>query len=389
MASDFTVWRIHECNANFLKNFISDKHRLILWLCAFFLIFWNRGADPATEREAWLMAGASGGTFLLFAFQSLIANRLFGRETELLAGWFLLACPGFLIYARFGMLQPLAAGLTLGVILYMAYAPTFGRIRSAFFGFFCSLIMLCSTPWAGLLPLICVGFLRKSGKKFDVLKILFFIFGCSVIELLIFWSSSENAPLFLRDFGTVFAQRFHNSRSPEMDYALIAMTFSPLFWLAVPGMDAVHRRLTEDRQTEKKLTAPLLAVLAGCIGGAADFGVPAILPCLAVTAAWVCTAGKKYAEQWRFRWDEWALKSWGLILPLLILAGFSGLILPQIFSDSGISVTESELYYSYFRLPAAALLALAVSIFGLVKKKYCTWGIILPAVYCILLILMP
>ncbi len=389
MSREFTVWCIHECNAAFLKNFISDKHRLVLWLSAFFLIFWNRGETPAAGTATYYALASSFGAFLLFALQSLAANKLFGREAELLAGWFLLACPGFLVYARFGMLQPLCAGMVFALVLYMAYAPSFGAVRAFFFGFFCGVIALCSSLCAGiLLPLTCVGFLRKSGsgKMPGVLRILCFLAGASVTAVPLFWCPGmEDGVLPFRDWWTIFALGFR-TRAPEMDFALIALALSPLFLTVVPAMDAVHRHLTADRQGKGRLTNLLLAVFAGCAGGAAAFGVPVVLPCLAVCAAWLYTQGKEYAAQWRLPWDQWALNTWRTVLPLLILCGFCGLFLPQVLADAGVAVTEQDLTLLYFRMPGAALAAAVVL---LVRRKASPWYALLPAICAALLVLMP
>lgn len=405
MADEFTVWRIHECNANFLKNFIGDKHRLILWLSAFFLIFWNRGDAPATEKDAYLMVAASGGAFLLFALQSLIVNKLFGRETELLAGWFLLACPGFLVYARYGMLQPLSAGMVLGLTLYMAHAKTFGLIRAFFFGFLCGVTALCSSLCAGiLLPLTCVGFLRKAepGKRLGAGKILLFLCGASVTALPMLYCPGlpdENFALSFRDWWTIFALGFRNS-DPAMEFAPVAILVSPLFWTAIPALDAVHRRLTEDRLGAGKLGMPLLAVIAGCLGGTAAFGLPAVLPCLAVCSAWLYTHGQTYAAQWCFPWDKWIRNIFFWLMLILVPAGLSGYFLPNVLADAGFEITRKELYFLYFRMPGAAIAVLAVLIFRKLRIagksagekrdfRRVLWWFILPALSAALLILVP
>ena len=87
--ADFTIWRFHECNANFLQDFLGDKRRVVFWITAFLLIFYN--------RSGWGTL-ASAGTFLLLVETAYIMNRIAGKQVEYLAGWLLLACPGFIAY---------------------------------------------------------------------------------------------------------------------------------------------------------------------------------------------------------------------------------------------------------------------------------------------------
>lgn len=407
MTSTFTVWRIHECNRDFNQWFLGDKKRLVFWLCAFFLIFWNKGAEPKTAMDSMMLVASSSGAFLILILTALVTNRLFGRDVELLTSWFLLLCPGFVLYARFGLLQPLCAGLTFALVLAVYIAPPFRWLRSFFFGLGCGVLALCSTLCAGiLLPLTCAGFLRLNRRMEDQppaapvpVRVLFFLLGASVVVVPLFRCPGlEGADrLTFYDWWTIFALGFRQKNS-QMELALLLSAIAPVFWTAVPALDAVHKYLTADRTNGGKLTNPLLAVVVGTLGGVMAFGMPVLMPVLAAVAAWCCISGAD--PRWRFVWDRLILRVWAVLTTQVFpVAGLlAPLWLKYVYYEPGMTVSDALVHLCYFRLPLAAVMVIALAVIaGVIRRKKgvnfaprCPeLDLIIPCFYCILLVLMP
>ena len=384
----FTVWRIHECNANFLKTFLGDKARLIFWLTAFFLVFWVRNgagaeADPndleaAAEalRHNRAMTMSAAGAFLLLIETAYIANRLLGRSAELLAGWMLLTFPGFLLYARFGMYQPCSAALACAAVLLAGRGRlTFGRMLLT--GILCGLSCLCSSVLGGfILPAVCIWFLRgktpaerKTGPADVLLPAAGFLCGFSVLLLPLLPVPARGFSFTPADWYSLYVQGLR-SRHDALSYVIVLSALVPWFWLPLPALKLLNRKFRLDRAGSGRIPLYVLTVGFAVVVGMAGFGAAALLPVLALLSAWylIRTADMSEPETWwKHRLLNGACLFWSYLFPVLCFA--VPFLFVRLCGHAGDSFTLRQVGYFYFQFPAAGLAAVLAAVLTAVRRK--------------------
>lgn len=385
----FTVWRIHECNANFLKTFLGDKARLVFWLTAFFLIFWVRHGAGAQAGPDDLEAAAEAlrynramtlsavGAFLLLIETAYVANRLLGRTGELLAGWMLLTFPGFLLYARFGMYQPCAAAFACAAVLLAGRGRlTFGRML--FTGILCGLSCLCRSVLGGLiLPAVCIWFLRgqtpserKTGLADILLPAAGFLCGLAVLFLPLLPVQAQGFGFTTADWYSLYVQGLRGRHS-ALSYVIILAALVPWFWLPLPALELLNRKFRLDRAGSGRIPLYVMTVAFAVIVGMIGFGAAAILPFLALLSAWylIRTADMTGREtRWKRRILNGACLFWSYLFPVLCFA--VPFLFIRLCGHAGASFSIRQVGYFYFQFPAAGIAAgLAAGIALMHRKK--------------------
>jgi len=381
----FTVWRIHECNANFLKTFLGDKARTVFWLTAFFLIFWVRngaGPEAADPNDAEAVANAIAqnrmltisalGAFLLLIETAYIANRLLGRTAELLSGWLLLLFPGFLLYARFGVYQPCAAACACAAILLGCRGQmTFGRMLLA--GILCAVSTLCYSALGGLLmPVICIWLLRcvtgeDTGTGRKIWGICGFLPGAAGIVLpMLFPMPGKEAAFSLMDWYSLFVQGLRG-RNEDLRALIVLAAVVPWFWLTLPALEALNKRLKVIGPSSNKRTLCVLAVGLAVFMGVIDFGLGFLLPFMAVACAWFALRPEGSASVWAGRILNGAGLFWSWLFPLLCFAAPFWFV--YVYYRPEMAFTNRQVAYVYFQIPLAGVAACAGTLLAYWRKK--------------------
>lgn len=381
----FTVWRIHECNANFKQTFLSDKPRLVFWLCAFLMIFWNK-----TGENSLPMLLAACGAFLTLILTSVTANRMFGRPVELLSGWILLLFPPFLMAARTGGLITAAFALALLITCAGCSAKRFTPFATIAFGAVSALILILTTLPAALIPVIsCI--IMRAGKKTEektmpfLLTAFLYLLGAAIALSLAVWLGKYAFPP---------AYLIHTADSLT---GIFLLALIPWFWCLIPALSAVNKALAADRAGEWKYLRLCNMLTLAVIAGVDAFGFLPFLPLMAIAAAWAFTGG---FERYGSRWGAYLLHSFDPLItfavPLICLGAPFWFI--RTYADRGAEVTQKVITLFYFRLPAAGILILLISlIMHLARRKkgpffapaYSALDRLIPAVYGAFLVVMP
>lgn len=381
----FTVWRIHECNANFKQTFLSDKPRLVFWLCAFLMIFWNK-----TGENSLPMLLSACGAFLTLILTSATAHRMFGRPVELLSGWILLLFPPFLMAARTGGLVTAAFALALLITCAGCAAKRFTPFATIAFGAVSALIMMLTTLPAALIPAVsCI--IMRAGKKteektmpFLLTAFLYLVGAAAAFALAIFFGKYAFPPAYL----------IHTADSLT---GIFLLALIPWFWCLIPALSAVNKALAADRAGEWKYLRLCNMLTLAVIAGVDAFGFLPFLPLMAVAAAWAFTGG---FEQYGSRWGAYLLHGFDPLItfavPIICLVSPFWFI--RTYGDRAGEVTQEVVNLFYFRLPAAGILMLLLSlIMHLSRRKkgpffataYPALDRLIPAVYMALLVVMP
>lgn len=382
----FTVWRIHECNANFLKTFLGDKARLIFWLAAFFLIFTTSllPQDVSSQenmRKALAITMSSIGAFLLTIEIAYLANRLFGRSIELLTCWLLLTFPGFLIYAHYGRFIPFAAALSFAAILLMLNPNRIGFMRSLIFGLLCSGSALLSSAAGGIMiPVVCTWLLRGVRRKTldgtpmeesDPVRVIAgFLIGLFPIfvPMLIPKSSDWHWNLY-QWYLLIFTG--DRPRESMLELTIILAAAVPWLFLSIPAMDVLNLKLEHDRNRRGVLTLPVFALSFGLIAGAVSFNLGILLPFAALLAAWALDHGFQSAPNRKILWENVILKIYSVLLaPVLPIACFAAPFWYRYcYYKPGMTFTQQQVEFFYIRLPAAGLCVLIWTFLEMIRRK--------------------
>lgn len=381
----FTVWRIHECNANFKQTFLSDKPRLVFWLCAFLMIFWNK-----TGENSLPMLLAACGAFLTLILTSVTAHRMFGRPVELLSGWILLLFPPFLMAARTGGLITAAFALALLITCAGCSAKRFTPFATIAFGAVSALILILTTLPAALIPVIsCI--IMRAGKKTEektmpfLLTAFLYLLGAAIALSLAVWLGKYAFPP---------AYLIHTADSLT---GIFLLALIPWFWCLIPALSAVNKALAADRAGEWKYLRLCNMLTLAVIAGVDAFGFLPFLPLMAIAAAWAFTGG---FERYGSRWGAYLLHGFDPLItfavPLICLGAPFWFI--RTYADRAAEVTQEVITLFYFRLPAAGILILLISLimhFARRKKgpffapAYPALDRLIPAVYGAFLVVMP
>lgn len=381
----FTVWRIHECNANFKQTFLADKPRLLFWLCAFLMIFWNKSGENSIP-----MLLSACGAFLTLVLTAATANRMFGRQVELLAGWILLLFPPFLMAARTGGLVTAAFALALLITCAGCAAKRFTPFATIAFGAASALIMMLTTLPAALIPAVsCI--IMRAGKKteektmhFLLTTLLYLVGAAAALALAIYLGKYAFPPAYL----------IHTRDSLD---GILLLALIPWFWCLLPALGAVHKALAKDRAGEWKYLRLCNMLTLAVIAGVDAFGLLPFLPVMAVAAAWAFAGG---FERYGSRWGAFLLNGFdpliSFALPIICLGSPFWFI--RAYADRAGEATQEMINLFYFRLPAAGILILLISlIMHLARRKkgplfaaaYPALDRLIPAVYGALLVVMP
>ncbi len=381
----FTVWRIHECNAAFKQTFLADKPRLVFWLCAFLMIFWNKTGGNSVP----MLLGACGA-FLTLVLTAVTANRMFGRQAELLSGWILLLFPPFLMAARTGGLVTAAFALALLITCAGCSAKKFTPFAAIAFGAVSALILILTSLPAALIPLVsCV--IMRAGKKTEekpmpvLLTAFLYLFGtAAALALAVCLGKYAFPPVFLI-----------HTRDSLAGIFLLALI--PWFWCLIPALSAVNRALAADRAGEWKYLRLCNMLTVAVIAGVDAFGLLPFLPVMAVAAAWAFAGG---FERNGICWGDYLLRGFDPLItfavPVICLAAPFWFV--HAFADRADEVTETMLQFFYFRVPLAGVLILLFSlVMYLARRKkgplfaadYPALDRLIPAVYGVLLVVMP
>lgn len=347
--ADFTIWRFHECNANFLTDFLGDKRRVVFWIAAFILIFY--------KKSGWDTLSAAG-TFLLLIETAYIAKCLCGKQVEYLTGWLLLACPGFIAYgfAPFHFSSCGLAATTLAV-LFAVKVQKQNCLNMLFFGLLCALAAISGAGIAGIfLPVICVWLIRSSARP-KILPALCFLVMAStallfpVYVLKVNWAALPQTVL-----------QFKCDPAEDWKIALTAL-LSPLYFLALPSFSTLR-----GRTVDKQVLAYAKGIVAAFVLSFLTFGFGAILPFLAVLTAWALDRGfaeRQTAERWIAPACTFTFR---FILPLIALAApFLIVGFNRLYPDVKISMETATL--CYLRLPAAGFFMLLMTFWMKLRRK--------------------
>lgn len=347
--ADFTIWRFHECNANFLQDFLGDKRRVVFWITAFLLIFYN--------RSGWGTL-ASAGTFLLLVETAYIMNRIAGKQVEYLAGWLLLACPGFIAYGS-ELFHRSSCGLAMAVlaILFAVKVQKLNALNMLFLGLLCAVSAISGAGIGGIiLPVICIWIIRNKaypailpGLCFSAAAATALLFPVYVLKVP--WN---DLPRFLLEF----------SSSPAGDWRIAFLALlSPLYFLALPAFSTLRGR-TMDQQA--------LSLAKGIVAAFAlsfvIFGFGAVLPFLAGVTAFALDRGfaeRKTAERWLAPACMFLFR---FVLPLIALAApFLMIGYHRLHPETAISLETATL--CYLRLPAAGFFMILLTVWMVLRRK--------------------
>lgn len=400
--ADFTIWRFHECSAKFNQNFLSDKKRLVFWLAAFFLIFWNKSPSGGSLEIALFGLASASGAAVLLVLTAVLANRLFGREVELLAGWILLTSPGFLWFGHFGFIQPAGAALTLLAILYALDCGKFTFFSALVLGALCSFAGFLSGIPGLLLPLAAAALLRTDrwfrpavfaglacGLAIAAFPLLYVPFRTGTGSCLGFgW----RVPLYT---WARFLFRPESVGAFNGRLGLLLTAAAPWLWIAAPALGALHERLKLDRRTGGRLTGAVVAVALGIFFFWRTFGFAAVLPFFAILCAWALTTVKV-----NFPPAETVFRVMLRIYDgAQYLFAIGCLAMPYLFihflAVPGHEYSYAEAGIFYFRIPGAGLAVLIWNLLLLARKRRKVWlapdfpvlDRLIPAIFFAMLIL--
>ena len=162
-------------------------------------------------------------------------------------------------------------------------------------------------------------------------------------------------------------------------------------------MGAVHKALAKDRAGEWKYLRLCNMLTLAVIAGVDAFGLLPFLPVMAVAAAWAFAGG---FERNGSRWGAFLLNGFDPLitfaLPIICLGSPFWFI--HTYADRAGEATQEMINLFYFRLPAAGILILLISlIMHLSRRKkgplfamaYPALDRLIPAVYGALLVVMP
>ncbi|MBO5682304.1 MAG: hypothetical protein J6T08_11405 [Lentisphaeria bacterium] len=381
----FTVWRIHECNANFKQTFLADKPRLVFWLCAFLMIFWNKTGENSVP-----MLLAACGAFLTLVLSAATANRMFGRRVELLACWILLLFPPFLMAARTGGLVTAAFALTLLITCAGCAAKRFTPFATIAFGAVSALILMLTTLPAALIPVVsCI--IMRTGKKteekpmhFLLTTFLYLVGAAAALVLAICFGKYALPPVYL----------IHTADSLS---GIFLLALIPWFWCLIPALSAVNKALVADRAGDWKYLRLCNMLTLAVLAGVDAFGLLPFLPVMAIAAAWAFAGG---FERYGCRWGAYLLRGFDPLITFAmpVICFVSPFWFIQSYADRAGEATQEMINLFYFRLPAAGILILLLSlIMHLSRRKkgpffataYPALDRLIPAVYGALLVVMP
>lgn len=381
----FTVWKIHECNAGFKKTFLGDKARLIFWLCAFLLVFWNKTGSTTVP-----MLLSACGAFLTLVLTAAVTNRMFGRQIELLACWFLLLLPPFLMAARTGGMVTTTYALALLITCAGCAAKRFTPFATFAFGAASALIMVLTTLPAALIPLVSCLIMRAGKKSTErtLPATLLILLYCSGAAMLLALAVSKG----FFTFPPVYLLHTSDNLAGIFLLALI-----PWFWCVIPGLSAVNRALAADRAGEWKYVRLCNMLTVALIAGLDAFGILPFLPVLAVAAAWAFLGGfAAHGDRLGSRLFRCFDPVITFLLPVLCLAAPFWFI--RAYADRADEVTDAMITFFYFRLPLAGVMILLLSlIMHLVQCRkgayfsaaYPALDRLIPALYGAFLVVMP
>ncbi len=410
--ADFTLWRFHQCNENFLHDFWSDKKRVVFWITAFLLIFWTRSGDvfPAPDYPAVL---SCAGVYLLLVETAYIANRLFGRDVEFLTGWLLLATPAFHWYAKYGGEQPLTAAIGLLAILFACKVRQLTFLNAVFTGMICAAASLCGNILAGaVFPLLCIWMLHKpdsvSSIKQRCLTTIGILLGLTVLAVpLAAWKPGDTIlQMSITEWSGRFILRIFLSGADSQIMVLLS-ALAPWFWLTIPALGALHKILTADRMNENRLERYVYAVGFAVIAGGILFGFGFLLPFMILLTAYILlNADNMLNGSRRERYLTWSHRTLNLagtlfLIAMLVLA-FAAPFLPGIYYQyhhGQTEITVPQATMCYIRLPLAGLLLLFSAVCAWIRKKrgkaayfapgFCFLDTLIPGLCGFILAVMP
>lgn len=370
--ADFTIWRFHECNAHFTRDFLGDKKRVLFWLAAFLLVFWDKRPVPADTPDLFPPALLSAcGAFLILILTSFIAGKRFGRTIEILSGWLLLTCPGFLQFARSGTLLPFAAALEITALIYALAPAAEPREKTSFFQGFIFGILCGGAAWCGAglgtILFLTLWILTLRNPPLPGWKaVLGFLCGLTALPILLLLRTRRAHELFRLQSWLPPAR----PEIPANDVLFCAL--APWFWLIPAALGVLNRRILStgkgperDRMHFVFAISSLLLVLCGWFA----LGFASALPCFAVLTAWALAAGREKFPHPRRDYFQILLRLFDLLQIPLIACAIAAPLLLVLIRGPVYDLPPAEAVFYLFRLPAAGLAAVLWDLWTFLRLK--------------------